>query len=152
MAEQIGVIIENSPEGFSRVSTSRQRTHGGCYPNLDCKPLESRAVNAIAAEEGDVVRLSLSQTGMFGGAALLYVLPIAALLAGTIGGLWLGAAWGWTNTASVLGALAGLGAGLWTVRLLGRRVGLRRKITPVITEIIKPAGAPPQPPLGSCCG
>lgn len=152
MAEQIGVIIENSPDGLSRVSTSRQRTRGGCYPNLDCKPLESRAVNAIAAGEGDVVRLSLPQAGMFEGVALVYVLPIAALLTGALGGLWLGAAWGWTNAVSVLGALGGLGLGLWAVRLLGRRASLRRKTTPVITEIVKPAGGPPQPPLGSCCG
>jgi positive regulator of sigma E activity len=152
MAEQIGVVIENNPDGLSRVSTSRQRTRGGCYPNLDCKPLESRAVNAIAAGEGDVVRLSLPQAGMFEGVALLYVLPMATLLVGAVAGLGLGAAWGWTNIASVLGALAGLLVGFGAVKLIGRRQSLQRKVTPVITEIVKPSGGPPQPPLGSCCG
>jgi positive regulator of sigma E activity len=152
MAEQIGVIIENSPDGLSRVYTTRQRTRGGCYPNTQCSPLESRAFNAIGAGEGDVVKLSLPQGGLFEGVALIYVLPIAALLAGALVGFWLGNLWGWPNAGSVLAAIGGLGAGLWAVRRLGRRRSLLRKVTPVITEIFKPAGKPPKPSQGTCCG
>lgn len=152
MAEQIGVIIENLPGGLARVSTSRQRAHGGCHPGLDCDPMESRAVNSIAADEGDVVKLSLPQASLFKGASIMYLLPIAALLAGSVAGFWLGAAWGWANTGSVLGGIGGLGIGFWAVKALGRRRKLHRAATPVITEIVKPSGAAPQPPRGSCCG
>jgi positive regulator of sigma E activity len=137
MAEQIGVIIENNPDGMSRVFTSRQRARGGCLPNFKCNPVESHAVNAIAAGVGDVVKLSLPQAGLFKGVGLIYVLPIIALLVGAFVGLWLGTESGWTDVVSVLGALGGLGVGLGTVKLLGRSWGLRRKATPVITEIVK---------------
>ena len=152
MAEQMGVIIENRSDGLARIFTSRRRARGGCQPSLDCDLLESRAFNKIGAGEGDVVKLSLPQARLLEGVALLYVLPITALLAGALAGFGLGAAWGWAHVGSVIGALCGLGGGLWAVKRLGSRFRLHRKTTPVITEIVRPSGTPPKPPQGPCCG
>jgi sigma-E factor negative regulatory protein RseC len=152
MAEQIGVLVEKQPNGMSRVLTRRRKARGGCQPGLNCAQLESRAANAVNASVGDVVKMVLPQKGLLLGASLLYVLPMAALLAGVLVGFGLGAASGWVNLGSVLGALGGLGIGLWAVKRIGSRSRLHRKTTPVITEIVRPSGTPPKPPQGPCCG
>jgi positive regulator of sigma E activity len=152
MAEQIGVILGNDTNGMTRVLTSRLKAHGGCHPGLECDQLESRVVNPINAGVGDVVKISLPQKGLFKGAAILYLLPIAALISGVLGGLWLGAGAGWGDAGSVLGGLGGLALGFYAVRRLGGGGGLKRQLTPVITEIIRPSGDPPKPPQASCCG
>ena len=152
MAEQIGVVVENQPNGMSRVLTNRERAHGGCHPGLECDQLESHATNPVEAEVGDVVKIALPQKGLFKGAALMYLLPLAALIVGTVLGLWLGGLGGWAGAGSVLGGLVGLALGFGAVKGAGRSRRLNRELTPVITEILKPSEGPPRPPQASCCG
>lgn len=152
MAEQIGVVVENQPNGMSRVLTNRQRAHGGCHPGLACDQLESRATNPVEAEVGDVVKIALPQKGLFKGAALMYLLPMAALITGSVAGLGLGSLGGWAGIGSVLGGLGGLAVGFGAVKGLGRSRRLNRELTPVITEILNPTEGPPRPPQASCCG
>ena len=159
MAEQIGIIVDNETNGLARVLTDRRGACDGCHSGPSkCRgclsssgKLESHVVNPINAGIGDVVKITISQRDLFRGAALMYLLPIATLIAGAAGGFW------WMGDAgSVLGGLAGLGFGFWAVTRLGRSRRLSSRMTPKITEIVTrsdtPTGKPAKQLRPSCCG
>jgi sigma-E factor negative regulatory protein RseC len=159
MAEQIGIVIENEANGMARVVTDRKGACGGCHSGaskcrscLTSAKLESHVVNPINAGVGDVVKITISQANLFKGAALMYLLPIATLILGAVGGVWLGGTSGWGDSGSVLGGLAGLAFGFWAVTRLGRSRRLNRQMTPVISEIVTASDAPMQKLHPSCCG
>lgn len=168
MAEQIGIVVDNMTNGLARVLTDRKGACGGCHSagHSKCRSclttsakLESHVANPVDAGIGDVVKISISQAELFRGAALMYLLPIAALIAGAVAGLWLAGGSEGGNVASVLGGLAGLGIGFWAVARLGRSPGMSRRMTPIITEIVTRSGATAREPLRpvkqvrpSCCG
>jgi sigma-E factor negative regulatory protein RseC len=159
MAEQIGIVIENEMNGMARVVTDRSSACGGCHSGPGkCRgclstsgKLESQVINAIDAGVGDVVKISISSASLFKGAAIMYLLPIATLLLGAVGGLWLGGTSGWGNSVSVLGGLAGLVLGFWAVTRLGRNRRLSRQMTPTITASVN-ASDNPQKKLHTSCG
>lgn len=159
MAEQIGIVVEKEANGLARVLTDRKGACGGCHSGPSkCRgclsssaKLESHVANPIDAGIGDVVKITISQADLFRGAALMYLLPIATLLAGAAGGFRL-----MGDAGSVLGGLAGLGFGFWSVMRLGRSRRLSRRMTPRITEIVTHSDTPPPKPANqlrpSCCG
>jgi len=159
MAEQIGIVIENEANGMARVVTDRKGACGGCHSGaskcrscLTSAKLESHVVNPINAGVGDVVKITISQANLFKGAAIMYLLPIATLILGAVGGVWLGGTSGWGDSGSVLGGLAGLVFGFWAVTRLGRSRRLSRQMTPTISEIVTASGTPMQKLHPSCCG
>ena len=159
MAEQIGIVVEKEANGLARVLTDRKGACGGCHSGPSkCRgclstsaKLESHVVNPINAGIGDVVKITISQRELFRGAALMYLLPIATLTAGAVGGfLWM------SDAGSVLGGIAGLGIGFWAVMRLGRSRRLSSRMTPKITEIVTHSDTPIPKPANqlrpSCCG
>ncbi len=162
MAEQIGIITGIDPDGWARVLSDRQGAcggchsgHGGCHSCLAGAKFESRVANTVGGQPGDLVRVSLNSRGFFMGAALLYLLPIAALLTGAFSGAWGAQHLGWQqSTGSVLGALAGIGiAGLLLIRL-DRSQSARRNLTPTIVEILSPGQTSSRAATAkhACCG
>jgi sigma-E factor negative regulatory protein RseC len=160
MAEQIGIIVENEANGLARVLTDRKGACGGCHSGPSkCRgclstsgKLESHVINAIDAGVGDVVKITIAPGNLFKGAAIMYLLPIATLILGAVGGLWFGGASGWGDSGSVLGGLAGLVFGFWSVTRLGRSRRLRRQMTPTITAIVTASDNPLKKMQPSCCG
>jgi sigma-E factor negative regulatory protein RseC len=160
MSERIGIVVNNESNGMARVVTDRSSACGGCHSGPSkchgcltaSTKLESEVINPINAGVGDVVRISISPAALFKGAALMYLLPVASLILGAVGGLWLGGLWGWSSGASVVGGLAGLALGFWAVARIGRSRGLRIQMTPTITAIVTPSGRSTEPLQGSCCG
>lgn len=159
MAEQIGIVIENESNSMARVVTDRKGACGGCHSGaskcrscLTSAKLESHVVNPINARAGDVVKITISQANLFKGAAIMYLLPIAMLILGAVGGLWLGGASGWGDSGSVLGGLAGLVFGFWAVTRLGRGRILSRQMTPTISKIVTASGESAKYVRASCCG
>ena len=163
MAEQIGIIVANETNGLARVLTDRRGACGGCHSGPSkCRgcisssgKLESHVANPIDAGIGDVVKITISQRELFRGAALMYLLPIATLITGAVGGLWL-----MSDVGSVLGGIAGLVFGFWAVARMGRSPRLSRRMTPTITEIVTRSDEPERGRLKgpvkqmrpSCCG
>lgn len=160
MAEQIGIIQGIEANGMARVLTDRKGACSGCHSGASkCRSclttsgkLESEVINSIDAGVGDVVKISLSQANLFKGAAIMYLLPIATLILGAVGGLWLGGTAGWGDSGSVLGGLAGLVFGFWAVTRLGRSRRLSRQMTPTIIEIVTASDNPVKKLHPSCCG
>lgn len=160
MAEQIGIVLHNEKNGSARVVTDRKGACGGCKPSsgacsscLANAKLESVVSNPVNAKAGDMVKITLSSTVLFKGAAILYLLPIAFLILGAVGGLWIGNLWGWNDSiGAVVGSLVGLVVGFWGVVHLGRSRKLSKQMTPVITSIVVPSDSLVKKKSASCCG
>ena len=160
MGERIGIVVNNESNGMARVLTDRNSACGGCHSGPSkchgcltaSTKLESEVINPIHARVGDVVRISIPPATLFKGAALMYLLPIASLILGAVGGLWSGGLWGWGSGASVVGGMAGLVLGFWAVARIGRSRRLRLQMTPTITAIVTSSDRSTTLLHGSCCG
>jgi sigma-E factor negative regulatory protein RseC len=145
MAEQIGIVTQVDPGGWVRVLTDRKDACGGCHTDqgsgcrscLAGSKFESRAVNAVGAQQGDLVKISLASKDFFKGAAMLYLMPVTALLIGALGGTWAAARFGWPVTASaILGAVAGLVLSVLVLIRLDRSPSMERRLTPTVVEVL----------------
>jgi sigma-E factor negative regulatory protein RseC len=115
--------------------------------------MESRVANPLGAQPGDLVKVHLSSSGLFTGAAILYLLPILGLLLGAFIGVWASTAYGVSESfGSIGGAAAGLGIGYVAVIGLDRSPRIRRRIMPTITAILTPKVGIPKIEKASCCG
>lgn len=162
MAEQIGIITGIDPGGWARVLSDRKGAcggchsgHGGCQSCLAGSRFESRVTNTIGAQPGDLVKVNLNSSSFFKGAALLYLLPIVALMIGAFSGAWGAGQIGWQQTTgAVLGAIAGIGIAILILIRLDRSPSARRSLTPDIIEILSDGSSPTQAPTAkhACCG
>lgn len=162
MAEQIGIIIGIEPDGRARVLTDRKGAcggchsgHGGCHSCLAGAKFESRVDNPLGAQTGDIVKISLSSKDFFKGAAILYLMPVVALLIGAFAGTWIGGRFGWSQSAGgVLGAGAGIGLAVMFLIQAERKQASGRGLRPCIVEILGSGGksAPSTAAKPACCG
>jgi sigma-E factor negative regulatory protein RseC len=144
MSEQMAIVIETGPDGVARILSDRKGGCGGCHPGsggcqscLTGAKMETRAANPLGAKAGDVVKVSIASREVFKGAAILYIMPVVALLAGAVGGDWFGARMGWPASAgAVAGALIGLIVALAVVVLLDRSSYAKRRLMPTITDVV----------------
>lgn len=149
MAQQIGLIRKIQDDGFALVVTDRQGACGGCHGSsggcrscLTGAKLESRVINPINAQEGDLVKINLDSWELFKGALILYVLPMACLLIAALTGAWVAKQVSWNETAgSVIGALVGLTLGIGAVMRMDRSRYVRRHMTPAITAVVTPSAS-----------
>ncbi|AQR64401.1 hypothetical protein BXU06_04490 [Aquaspirillum sp. LM1] len=116
---------------------------GQCDPVRGCRSLSLARTfqrgapsflvdNPLAARAGDWVVVAVRPNSVLNSALLLYALPLAALLAGAL----LGAAF--SETLSVLLALAALAASLLAVRRHSRQARNLSAFHPVITRFVQP--------------
>ena len=160
MAEHIGIVIKTESSDFAQVVTDRKGACGGCQSNPDaCRScltsakMESRVVNPVGAEPGDLVKVHLSSANLFTGAAILYLLPVFGLLLGAFTGVWVSPMYGLTEIiGSIGGAVVGLGIGYAAVIVLDRSPRIRRRITPTITTILTRKVGLPNAKKAPCCG
>ena len=111
-------------------------------------------MNTVGAQPGDLVKVRLKSSSFFKGAALLYLLPIAALMIGAFSGAWGAGQIGWQQTTgAVLGAIAGIGIAVLVLLRLDRSQSARRSLTPAIVEILSEGSSPAQAPTAkhACC-
>ena len=160
MPENIGIVIKTEPKGYAQVLLDRKSACGGCQTTgsgchsclAGANKTQSRAVNAAGAKVGDVVKIQLSLGSLSAGAAILYLLPVIGMLCGAFAGTWLAEL---LNTAempgSILGAVCGLVFGFLIVILIDRSQGMRKKVTPTVTEIVKSGIGMTGVNKASCC-
>jgi sigma-E factor negative regulatory protein RseC len=114
-------------------------TPHGCQNCLASAKMESRVANPLRAQPGDLVKVFLSSSNLYTGAAILYLLPILGLLLGAFIGIWASTSLGLSKSlGSIGGAAAGLGIGYVAVIGLDRSPRIRRRILPTITAVLTP--------------
>jgi sigma-E factor negative regulatory protein RseC len=160
MAEHIGIVIKTEPNNFAQVLTDRKGACGGCQSTphscqscLASAKMESRVANPLGAEPGDLVKVFLSSSNLYTGAAILYLLPILGLLLGAFIGIWASTTLGLSKSlGSIGGAAAGLCLGYVSVIGLDRSPRIRRRIMPTITAVLTPKVGLPETEKASCGG
>jgi sigma-E factor negative regulatory protein RseC len=145
MAEQIGIVIAIEPGGWARVLTDRKGACGGCHTShgggcrscLAGSKFESRVTNSLGAKPGDIVKVSMRSRDFFKGAAMLYLLPVVALLVGALTGTWLAGLLGLPPTpGGILGAVIGLGlAAIFLMRMDRTRIA-SSSLIPSVVEVL----------------
>ena len=147
MPENIGIVIKTEPNGTAQVLLDRksacggcQSTGGGCHGCLaGANKMQSRVINAVGANVGDVVKIQLSFGSLSAGAAILHLLPVIGMLCGAFTGPWLTELLNISEMlGSILGTMCGLVFGFIIVILVDHSRGMRRRFTPVITDIVTP--------------
>ena len=163
MAEQIGIVTQIDADGWARVLTDRKggcggcsSDHGGgCHTCLAGSKFECRVVNSAGAKPGDLVRISMRSRDLFKGAAVLYLLPVAALLIGAVAGGWMAGRIGWQITSgNVLGAVIGVAAAVLLLVAVDRSPRARSRLTPTMVEVLSAGkSSSPAPAVHhGCCG
>ncbi len=160
MADQMGIVIAVEKEGWARVVTPRTAGCSGCQAGavaegcsacMTSARLESRLANPVGAHPGDLVRVHIAPASLFKGAAVMYLLPILAMLSGALLAGWAGAIGGiHIDYSALVGGALGLAAGFALVRGLDRNSRLSRRWTPEIVEIVRACGkriGQPAPPF-----
>lgn len=155
MADRIGLVVGNEIDGRARILIDRKgacdgchTTGSGCRTCLSSAKMESLVINSVGARSGDIVQVSLKSGNLFAGAAVLYILPVLALIGGALIGSAEYAMLGWDGTsATILGGGVGLAIGFGVVMGLDRCAWIRRHLAPRITAVLvseKETSSPPQ--------
>ncbi len=87
MAEIGEVIEEKAP--FVKVRLQRQEACGkckGCIAGMQSQEMIAEALNKCDAHVGDLVEISLEKSNFLKAVAIMYTIPLAALLIGILGG------------------------------------------------------------------
>ena len=143
MATQNGLVIE-SKNGWAQVVTEKRDACGGCSSSNNCRTclsaskIVSKVQNPVGAKEGDLVAISMSSRELWQGAALMYLLPVAALMLGAITGLGTSSYLEVDETlASAIGSILGLGMGLFMLIRISKFLSDRGRFIPVISKTLK---------------
>lgn len=139
-----GEVLALEERGRARVKLRREGECAACSCAALCSPfgrdwMMLSAENPLRAEVGDEVEISYRAVGKTRAVVLLYLLPLAALVAGAV----LGQASAFLGDPDLSAALGGLTA-TGVCFLLLRRYSRRRlesnpALRPVISGILKPA-------------
>lgn len=124
-------------DGWATIRVQRTPACQGCNAcsySFANHMMVGRARNEAAARVGDCVRVEVATRHVFTVAALVYVLPLVAMM----GGYGLASIAIASRTASVLGGLVGLAIGMWMVKVLGGRLSSSEQLEPVVRAIIRP--------------
>ncbi|MGV6859430.1 MAG: SoxR reducing system RseC family protein [bacterium] len=144
MIEEQAVVVAVD-ENFAWVETQRKTACSSCSANKGCgtatlsKVLGSRqnqvkVLNPVGATVGDTVILSLRESAMVKGAAILYLTPLAFMLGFAVFvELWFQPG---TEGSVILAGLLGLGLGLGVVRLFSRSIAKDSRYQAVISKRI----------------
>jgi sigma-E factor negative regulatory protein RseC len=144
MAQEKGFVTSTTEDGWAQVVTERKDACGDCGASHCCVSFGSSseiavtALNRAGARAGDLVSVSLSSGAVVKGAAIVYLIPLAGLLSGALigRGLELSLSISETGAVAIFG-VAGLFLGFVITALLSRWMSAHKRVTPVITRIVK---------------
>ncbi len=154
MLTETGRVVAVEPDGVW-VETIRQSTCGSCAARQGCghslmerisdgrrsfiRVLPGRVDVAECAVD-DQVRISIPEEVILRGSMVVYLVPLACMLAGAA--LTAGLAAGSQDLMAALGAAAGFALGIAGVRLHAWRHRQDRSLQPTLVEIIRPGVIP----------
>lgn len=144
MIEENGQVVEVQGD-YAWVETEPATTCGSCSARKGCgtsalaalfgrRRAPVRALNRAGARAGEQVVIGLSESSLVRGSMAVYLVPLAALLAGAVAGRYLGTALliGHGDLASIAGAATGLLAGLVWLRYFSQASECDERYQPVI--------------------
>ncbi|MFO7641648.1 MAG: SoxR reducing system RseC family protein [Candidatus Competibacteraceae bacterium] len=140
MIEERAMVVAVE-EGYVWLETQRRSSCGGCQASGGCGvatlaklwPGQRTRVRAIAEpglRPGDEVMVGLAEGALLRGALLVYLLPLALLLAGALLGQAVFAGAGEEPVVAL--GVVGLGLGFLAVRVLSRRLRRDARFQPVV--------------------
>lgn len=140
MLEAEGVVVKAGPEGVF-VETSRTSACGSCSSQGNCgtttlsqllgsKKSAFKVLDPIGTRVGERVVIGLEEVALLKSSLLVYLLPLALLLAGAILGSLLAPAH--QDAYAGWGALSGLILGFVALKLASTRAGAQQQYQPVI--------------------
>jgi sigma-E factor negative regulatory protein RseC len=145
--EENGQVVDVE-DGYAWIETEPASTCGSCTVSKGCgtsalaslfgrRPAPLRVVNRINAHIGDNVVIGIDEAGLVRGSLAVYAAPLAGLFAGGLLGRYIAAALlpQAAEPGGILGALAGLAAGLVWLRRFSRRTEQDRRYQPVILRM-----------------
>ncbi len=111
---------------------------GACHTMGGGKKRLVAAVNQAGAQVDDRVELAISRKAVLGAGALVYMLPVLAVIAGAITGQKMGPDWGWDpTTASVVLALACLGVTWLIISRISRSLAGHKRFSVRIVRVLR---------------
>lgn len=143
MAHTIGRVVETKPDGWAVVVAEKEPGCGNCTAASQCQggPSGTRhqtpALNRIGAKVGDRVMLTVDSGMLLSRMALLYLLPVAFMMAGAFWGAALDSGAGTASDGQGIGhGLAGFALGFGISVAISRVWSRLRPLTPIISRII----------------
>lgn len=133
--QETGTVVEISGDR-ARIEFSRTSACGSCracHFSQDGKTVFMEVSSGGKMEKGDRVRMALESRAVMKAAAILYLIPLAGIIAGVAAAQVAGAPAIFQLLAGITGALAG---GL-IVRVIDKKIGRRNEYVPRIVEIWK---------------
>jgi len=142
MAQEKGLVTGITEDGWAQVETDRNDacSHcGSCHVSFGCNSeMNIKAINRAGAGVGDLVSIHLSSGTIMKSAAILYLIPVAGLISGAFIGEGLSTKLAISETSAIaLLSLAGFIMGFIITTLISRWMSARRKLSPIITRIIR---------------
>jgi sigma-E factor negative regulatory protein RseC len=147
MIEETGRVVDVEA-AYAWIETEPASACGGCSAQRGCgtsalaslfgrRNAPVRVVNRIHATVGDRVVIGIEEAGLVRGSLAVYAVPLAGLFAGGLLGRFAGGALlpEMTEIASILGALAGLAAGILWLGNFSRRTEQDARFVPVILRL-----------------
>ncbi|MBN1883345.1 MAG: SoxR reducing system RseC family protein [Deltaproteobacteria bacterium] len=143
MISETGKVIE-AKDGTALVLVERSAACQGCAAQGVCHTLgggtDARITvnNDLNAKVGDLVELSIRESSLVSASFIVYMVPVAGLFAVAALAGWLAPRWGWDPEASAAaGAVVGLAASLFGIRLFHPVLDRSDTLKPVITRIVR---------------
>lgn len=152
MIEELAVVVD-AGDGYAWVETRRRSACGACSASAGCgtatlakvwgeRRTRVRVISAWPLRPGDTVIVGLAEGALLRGSLLVYLLPLALLLAGALLGQ--AAFVGAGEEPVILAGAVGLGLGFLAARAVSRRLQSDIRFQPVVVRRLDaaPADAP----------
>ena len=142
MIEELAVVVE-AGDGYAWVETRRRSACGACSASDGCgtatlakvwgeRRTRVRAISTWPLRPGDAVIVGLAEGALLRGSLLVYLLPLALLLAGALLGQ--AAFAGAGEEPVILAGAVGLGLGFLAARIASRRWRSDARFQPVVVR------------------
>lgn len=145
--EQQGYIVEVVDEKTAKLKMQRHSacaSCGKCATTSEKKDIVVEVDNAIGAGVGDQVKVNMEAVNVLKAAAIVYILPLLALLGGTIATYY---GLGLTNISTNIELVSGIvGLGLMLLSFVVLKINDNkfrnsREYIPIVTEIVLKHGS-----------
>jgi sigma-E factor negative regulatory protein RseC len=136
-------VVVRLEGGLAHVESFGANGCGSCSPGKSCataslgklfgaKPRLFRALNQIGAKAGDSVVVGIADGALLRGSLAVYLLPLVLLVAGALIATWLAPGTEAREPWSIVGAAAGLVAGVIWLKLFTAKIASDPHFQPVV--------------------
>ena len=132
--------VASITDGKAMIEIEKGSACAKCHAGCACDPGKSvmmiEANDPIGVHENQFVQLSIPNDSALRASFVVYVIPLCALIVGTLVGERLGMTFGIKNVFEILGGFCFLGLSLIFVRYYNSIFGQDRRNQPLITKVL----------------